>query len=66
MEACGSNGSRWTFVKVLTPLELQSRLGDNSLKLYQVSNLSPKRDCGPKRVKTASTGRGRESFGWWR
>ena len=32
----------------LSPLEPQSRFGDKPLKL--LSNLSPKRDCGPKRV----------------
>ena len=37
----------------LTPLELQSRFGDNALKFQVICpQLSPKRDCGPKTVKS--------------
>ena len=38
----------------LTPLEPQSRFGDKLLK--KLSGLSPKRDCGSKRVKHGTTG----------
>ena len=38
---------------VTTPLEPQSRFGDKPLKI--LSNLSPKRDCGPKKGYTRVT-----------
>ena len=41
---------------VLTPLELQSRFGDNPVKLQAFfPQLSPKRDCSLKRVCTIAT-----------
>ena len=55
-ESEGRQGKRVCLT--LTPLELQSRFGDNPLKI-QVScpQLSPKRNCSPKRVKCTRTKR---------
>ena len=47
--------SVYPLYRFLTPLELQSRFGDKELKFQVICpELSPKRDCNPKRVKSES------------